>query len=232
MPLKKCGISWVIERGFRIFSWAQPVDDVTLASLLVSRICHDLVAPAGAVNNGLELLRDELPDGADLASMDLLEFSANETLHRLLFFRLAFGAAGGLGVKIPVADAKTAAMRFFDGRKVGLDWPSQSLQDLPQPIIKLLLNMILLVAESMPRGGDVGVEISTEALKVTGAGVGAALAPDRQDALAGKTPEDQVNAQVIQAFYAGELARNTGISVNIEGDGTSFVTLGATLALS
>ena len=232
MPLKKYGISWVIERGDRIFSWGQPVDDVTLASLLVSRICHDLAAPAGAVNNGLELLRDELPEGADLASMDLLEFSAIETLHRLLFFRMAFGAAGGLGVKIPVSDAKSAAMKFFDGRKVGLDWPSQSPQDLPQPIIKMLLNMILLVEESLPRGGEVGVEIGVEALKVTGAGVGAALAPDRQDALAGKTPVDQVNAQVIQAFYAGELARTTGISMDIQGDGTSFVTLGATWALS
>jgi histidine phosphotransferase ChpT len=208
------------------------VDDVTLASLLVSRICHDLAAPAGAVNNGLELLRDEMPEGADFASMDLLEFSAGETLNRLMFFRLAFGAAGGLGVKIPVAEAKSAAQKFFQGRKVGLDWPADTPPDLPQPVIKLLMNMILLVAESLPRGGDVELEISSDALKVTGAGVGATLAPDRQAALQGKAPDNQISAHVIQAFYAGELARNTGISVEIEGDGTSFVSLRAALELS
>ena len=208
------------------------MDDVTLASLLVSRICHDLAAPAGAVNNGLELLRDEMPESADFASMDLLEFSAGETLNRLMFFRLAFGAVGGLGVKILVAEAKSSAQKFFEGRKVGLDWPADTPPELPQPIIKLLMNMILLAAESLPRGGDVEVEISTDALKVTGAGVGATLAPDRQAALQGKAPDDQINTKVIQAFYAGELARSVGISVDIQGDGTSFVCLGAALDLS
>ena len=30
-----------------------------LASLLCSRLCHDMLSPVGALSNGLELLRDE-----------------------------------------------------------------------------------------------------------------------------------------------------------------------------
>ena len=35
------------------------MDDIDLAALLVSRVCHDLVSPVGAVVNGLEVLADE-----------------------------------------------------------------------------------------------------------------------------------------------------------------------------
>ena len=31
---------------------------VDLASLLCSRLCHDLMSPVGALNNGIELLAD------------------------------------------------------------------------------------------------------------------------------------------------------------------------------
>ena len=203
------------------------MDDVTLASLLVSRLCHDLAAPAGAVNNGLELLRDEMAEGADFASMDLLEFSSGETLSRLLFFRLAFGAAGGLGVKTLVSEAQSVTEKFFESRKVGLNWPGDAPADLPQPVLKLLLNLILLVAEALPKGGELMIEIAPEAQKVTGTGVGALFAPERRQALAGTIAESQVDARVIQAFYAGELARGAGISVDIQGDGADVISLGA-----
>ena len=180
------------------------------------------------MNNGLELLRDEMSEGADSASMDLLEFSSGETLNRLLFFRLAFGAAGGLGVKTPVSEARSAAEKFFEGRRVGLNWLGDAPADLPQPVLKLLLNLIMLVAESLPRGGELTIEIAPEALKVTGTGAGALFAPERREALAGTIAEDRVDARVIQAVYAGELARGAGISVDVQGDGgAGVISLGA-----
>src|SRR6266566_3814799 len=35
------------------------MEDIEIAALLVSRVCHDLVSPVGAVVNGLEVLEDE-----------------------------------------------------------------------------------------------------------------------------------------------------------------------------
>ena len=66
--------------------------DIFLAQLLCSRLCHDLVGPAGAVNAGLELAEDGDLDGD---ALDLVTSSAAEVTRRLAFFRIAFGAAGG-----------------------------------------------------------------------------------------------------------------------------------------
>jgi histidine phosphotransferase ChpT len=67
------------------------------ASLLCSRLCHDLLSPVGALNNGIELLADEHDPEMRARCMDLLGESARASANKLKFFRLAFGAAGGFG---------------------------------------------------------------------------------------------------------------------------------------
>ena len=68
-----------------------------LAALLCSRLCHDLLSPVGALNNGLELLAEEKDPEMRKRCMELLEQSAKASADKLKFFRLAFGAAGGFG---------------------------------------------------------------------------------------------------------------------------------------
>jgi histidine phosphotransferase ChpT len=125
-------------------------DELVLASLLVLRLMHDLAASAGAVGNGIEMLREDGGGKAaiDAAALDLLEFSAKETLRRLEFFRLAFGAAGGLGSRQPLDEARIKAAAFFEGRKVRIDWPASAAADAPQPVVKLTLNLVMIGAEA------------------------------------------------------------------------------------
>jgi histidine phosphotransferase ChpT len=85
-----------------------------LASLLCSKVCHDIISPVGAINNGLELL-DE--GGADEAAMDLIKTSARNASARLQFARIAFGAAGSAGVQIDTGDAQSVADRIYARRK-------------------------------------------------------------------------------------------------------------------
>ena len=48
-----------------------------VAKLLCSRLCHDIVSPASAINNGMELLSGE--DSAEQSEvMDLITNSAHE----------------------------------------------------------------------------------------------------------------------------------------------------------
>src|SRR3546814_5278082 len=68
--------------------------DLRILELVCSRLCHDLVGPVGAVNNGIELLEEFDPSMADDV-LPLLRNSARQAWRRLDFFRLAFGAAGG-----------------------------------------------------------------------------------------------------------------------------------------
>ena len=66
-------------------------NDVSLAALISSRICHDLISPIGAINNGLELLRMSVQrDGPE---MDLIAQSVQNASARIRFFRVAYGAA-------------------------------------------------------------------------------------------------------------------------------------------
>src|SRR3982751_3356808 len=98
----------------------KPVD---LASLLCSRLCHDLMSPVGALNNGIELLADEQdPDMRDKC-LELLAESARASANKLKFFRLAFGAAGGFGDAVDTHEAESALAGVFGpDRRIELGW--------------------------------------------------------------------------------------------------------------
>src|SRR5436190_8512783 len=81
---------------------------IDLASLLCSRLCHDLLSPIGALNNGIELLADEQDPEMRERCLELLAESARASANKLKFFRLAFGAAGGFRDEIDTHEAKTA----------------------------------------------------------------------------------------------------------------------------
>ena len=51
-------------------------DGIEFASLLCSRLCHDLLSPVGALNNGIELLADEHDPEMRARCLDLLAESA------------------------------------------------------------------------------------------------------------------------------------------------------------
>ena len=65
-----------------------------VAELMCSRLCHDLISPISAINNGIELM-NENDEGIIDSSIELLGTSAKQALDRLSFYRVAFGLAGG-----------------------------------------------------------------------------------------------------------------------------------------
>jgi len=70
--------------------------DLEFSAFLVSRVCHDLVGPLGAVVNGLEVLEDERDAAMRADALKIVTSSANQALARLQFMRLAVGAAGSV----------------------------------------------------------------------------------------------------------------------------------------
>lgn len=148
------------------------MDAVDLASLLCSRLCHDLMSPVGALNNGIELLADEDdPDMRDKC-LELLADSARASANKLKFFRLAFGAAGGFGSEIDTREAETALEGLFGPeRRIELTWVVGD-EKLPKGAVKLLLNLALLAGDALVRGGrlhvgaergDDGIELAVRA---------------------------------------------------------------------
>lgn len=134
-------------------------DRVDFASMLASRLCHDLLSPVGAFANGLELLADEKDPEMRARCFELLEQSARTSAAKLKFFRLAFGSAGGFGEAVPPDEAKAAIEGIMAERPITLNWMLTD-EALPKPAVKIILNLALILVDALVRGGrlDVGCE--------------------------------------------------------------------------
>jgi histidine phosphotransferase ChpT len=197
-----------------------------LAALLCSRVCHDLISPVGAIVNGLEVLEEENDEETKTFAMNLIKKSAGAASAKLQFCRIAFGAAGSAGAQIDLGDAANIARGFFEDDKTKLAW------NLPRTLmaknrVKLLLNMLLIAGQAIPRGGIITVDPigSGESMgfKVTAAGTNARVPPAVPALLAGDTGGEMLDAHRIQPFYAGLLARDCGVQASIAMAGDAVV---------
>ncbi len=98
------------------------LDDLDLTAFMSSKICHDLVGPVGAINNGLELLEEETDDETREYAFQLIQNSAQIAWARLEFARLAFGASAGLGTVIDLGHAERIARAFVEEGRHQLKW--------------------------------------------------------------------------------------------------------------
>lgn len=186
-----------------------------LAALLCSRVCHDIISPVGAINNGLELL-DE--GGADEDAMSLIRASARNASARLQFARIAFGAAGSAGMQIDTGDAESVASAFMNNEKPEFVWCG-TRQLLPKNKVKLLLNLLLIANAAIPRGGKVTVELETDgnAPKFTFRATGPMMRvpPKFLELHSGRMPEEPIDAHSVQFYYTLLLARESSMTIEI-----------------
>ncbi|MCV0397388.1 MAG: histidine phosphotransferase [Rhizobiaceae bacterium] len=186
-----------------------------LAALLCSKVCHDIISPVGAINNGLELL-DE--GGADEDAMNLIRTSAQNASAKLQFARIAFGAAGSAGMQIDTGDAAAVATAFFRNEKPELTW-SGGRALLPKNKVKLLLNLLMVSNGAIPRGGSISVELSdletAPRFDILAKGPMVRVPPKFLEMHSGRVPEEPVDAHSVQAYYTLLLARETGMTISI-----------------
>jgi histidine phosphotransferase ChpT len=204
-----------------------------LASLLCSRLCHDLMSPVGALNNGIELLADETDPEMREKCLELLADSARASANKLKFFRLAFGAAGGFGDEIDTHEAEAALEGLFGAeRRVQLGWVVGE-EKLPKGAVKLLLNLALLGGDALVRGGrlDVGAEINNGKIElaVRAEGPRILLDPVLRVTLATGGDGAAVEPRAAAAWLAHNLASEAGGSIQLSDPGSDVLMIGATL---
>lgn len=197
-----------------------PGTDLQLAALLCSRVCHDLISPVGAIANGLEVLNDDDDEMMREHAMSLIESSAQQASAKLQFARLAFGAAGTAGDHIDVGDARQVTLGLLKSGKIELQWPTDN-QVLPKDAVKLLLNLILIGMDSIPRGGSLRVSSVTDdgdlTLEVRADGVKAKVPEDVKEVLlSGDTPPiEEMSARSIQPHLSALVARELGLKLSV-----------------
>jgi histidine phosphotransferase ChpT len=209
---------------------------IDLASLLCSRLCHDLLSPVGAMNNGLELLADETDPAMRERCMDLLAESARSAANKLKFFRLAFGAAGGFGTLVDPAEAKAVIEPLVTGNgKVQLEWAVPG-ELMPKTAIKILLNLVLLAQDSLVRGGTlfVGSESRDGEHEIVIRATGPRIVIDAsiRDALNGNLPENQIDSRTAAAWMARDLAMRDGGIVQLAEPDSEHLIIGALVRAS
>jgi len=185
-----------------------------LASLLCSRLCHDMLSPVGALSNGLELLADEQDAEMRERCIELLEQSAKISTDKLKFFRLAFGAAGGFGEAVPVEEAHDViAALAADAKDVELNWAITE-NSLPKPAVKVMLNLSQIGLDALIRGGsiDIGAELLDGNVEIVVRSNGDRIAFDETigHALQGDLPASELSSRTAAAHMIALLAEELG----------------------
>jgi histidine phosphotransferase ChpT len=209
------------------------MNPVDLASLLCSRLCHDLMSPVGALNNGIELLADETDPEMREKCLELLADSARASANKLKFFRLAFGAAGGFGEEIDTHEAEAALAGLFGpDRRIELGWVVSD-NKLPKDAVKLLLNLALIAGDALVRGGrlDVGAERRDGEIElaVRAEGSRILLDPALREMLASGGTGNPVEPRSAGAWLAHKLVADAGGSIQLSDPASEALLIGARL---
>lgn len=202
--------------------------DLRVSQLLNSRLCHDLVGASGAVSAGLELMNELGLDAPDAdSSLAMTVNSAGQLASRLAFFRMAFGSGGGTGGP-PLMDARALTSTYMADYGMELDWPAGfdgiDGGGVSSDGARLLMNMVLMGKESLPRGGKVNVRLAAVdggvGMAVTANGVGATVRDATRAALVPGTATANLTPHTVQAYFTAALAMalGSGLEVTMNAD--------------
>lgn len=212
------------------------ISPTDFASLLCSRLCHDLLSPVGALNNGLELLADEHDPEMRARCLELLSESAKASANKLKFFRLAFGAAGGFGETVDTREAQAAIEGLFgENHRVKVGWMVED-PVLPKQAIKVLLNLALIGGDALIRGGqlDIGAEIVDGSIEIVVRADGPRIVLDSElrGALAGGQEGMPVTPRAAAAFLAHALVTQGEGTLQVSPPDSEVLLFGASFRVS
>lgn len=208
--------------------------DLRVLELVCSRICHDLVSPVGAVNNGVELIREiadesTLNSGLQGEALALIAHSAEQGSRRLRVLRLAYGAAGA---DAPWEELRAALTQFFTGSRIVLAWPAEGTPNLPSSgrgLGKTVVNAVLLAADALGQNGGISVEPRPNGFMVAATGVAPTLGAERSAALAGRTDSADLDPRSIHAYVTARFAAHYGIKLSVANAATERLELTITV---
>jgi histidine phosphotransferase ChpT len=195
--------------------------DLRVLELACSKLCHDVISPIGAVNNGLELLEEEEDTALKTEALALAQKSARRASVLLQVYRSALGGAGSQQSFGP-REALALAGDYFQGGKVQLfsSQPPEST-DFPGGFGKLLLNTLIFAGDCLPRGGRIEAQArppagSSVPIEVTASGQQLLLSADSARALEGNIAATDLTAQTVLPYIVFALARRLSCDIMVQ----------------
>lgn len=196
--------------------------------ILASRICHDLISPVSAVNNGVEFWEEMGSDAGDDA-IELIAHSAKQASARLQLFRFAY-AAGGSEQHVSLDDIKHAFEQFIDGSRTQLDWQIDNAQldgMTPKGFCKIVLHLMMIGLDLMPKGGEITVTAEdTNSPTLTVQTRTESFSPSMEyiDVLEGRGNPQELNPKTVHPYLARAYSQHFNVSFQIipQDDGVRF----------
>ncbi len=187
---------------------------VHLSSLLASRLCHDLVNPVGALQTGLDVFGEDTDPEMQAHAIALIKESTQKTIDILSFARMAFGSSGGWEGDLDMGEAGKLSEAYYNHAKATLIWDLPP-QPLPKPLVRTLMNLVLMVERCAPRAGS-EVRVFGELPTFTIAATGPKLKYSEAfaDALTGDFAE--LAAKETPAALAALLAEAAGLTIDVD----------------
>lgn len=195
-------------------------DSQRITELLCSHLCHELISPVTAINNGLELIGSG-DTGVDGEAIELTRQSAAEASRRLQFYRLAYGQAAAFDEARGLIEARDLSKGLLAAGKISLSWSDGEAAEsrIDKSGIKLLVNAVALAREALPRGGTVSVTLGGPpqfTCTVTAEGTGARLTPEVRSAMEPNASVETLTPRTVHAYLVGAAARRLNAGLNID----------------
>jgi len=201
------------------------LDDLEIAALLASKICHDIIGPVGAIYNGLEVLDEEGNDESSKAyALEVIRNFTVQASSKLQFARFAFGAAGSAGSLIDLTTAEHITRGFVETGKHTLNWNAPAMH-MGKDKVKLLLNLVVSGLTALPRGGELTISVNDDEHSAFGVhcrGVGARPPQHLEDFISGEF-RGTLDALTIQAYYTARLAGSAGMRLSVLLDASDII---------
>lgn len=190
-------------------------EGVRLAALVGSKVCHEIVGPLTGILHGLELLKESDLAHRNAEALGLLEQGLQKLYAKLNFLRSSFAPNDGNGLT-PLHEARRLAEPLYASVKPQLEWRAGDVM-LPRTGLRVLMYLLLLATDCLPKGGVVAVETEVEGeqleVRVTASGQRAMLRPAVLGALTGEAPEGGLQADLVIPALTVLMARQAGYAV-------------------
>ena len=201
------------------------LDDLELAALISSKICHDVIGPVGAIHTGLEVLDDDDDEQSRAYALEMIRSFTAQASAKVQFMRFSFGAAGSAGAMVDLGTAEQIARGYIGQGKHKLTWTAPRGQ-MAKDRVKLLLNLIACGVTSLTRGGEIvaGIKgnLADPGIEVRCIGPGARLPQHLREFLTAPYTH-KVDALSVQPYYTCRLAKQSELRLSVTLEGVDVV---------
>jgi histidine phosphotransferase ChpT len=189
--------------------------DATFSELMCSRFCHDISGAVGAISNSVDFL-DSKNEDIKRKAVDLVKFSSNQAINKVIFFRKAYGL-GSSRLEMSLTDLKSLIEGFCYGTKIELDFRNFTSDLIEGNIAKLILNAAVIISGVVMQRGRVtyNFDAITKSVTINAISDGYGVGDELLEILSGKANTLEMNTRNIQFFYTHEVAKSTNYDIDI-----------------